>query len=48
VFAFADRETTLSVRMLRDAGFHDAGPAPVPGRPDRRIMRWTSASLRRA
>ncbi len=48
VFAFADSETTLSMRMLHDAGFHDAGPAPVPGRPDRRIMRWTSASLRRA
>ncbi|KPQ13947.1 MAG: hypothetical protein HLUCCO18_16465 [Rhodobacteraceae bacterium HLUCCO18] len=48
VFTFADSETTLSVRMLRDAAFHDTGPAPVPGRPDRRIMRWTSASPVRA
>jgi hypothetical protein len=48
VFSYADSETTLSVRMLCDAGFHDEGPAPVPGRPDRRIMRWTSASRVRA
>jgi hypothetical protein len=46
VFSFADRETTLSTRMLADAGFQDAGPAPTPGRPDRRIMRWSSASSR--
>jgi hypothetical protein len=44
VFAYADAETTLSVRMLQGAGFDDAGPVPVPGRPDRRIMRWMAAS----
>ncbi len=44
VFAYADRETTLSVRMLVDAGFEDAGSAAIPGRPDRRIMRWTATS----
>lgn len=44
LFAFADRETTLSARMLGDAGFANAGPAPLPGRPDRRLMRWHSAS----
>lgn len=44
VFAYADGETTLSVRMLSEAGFVDAGPAEVPGRPDRRIMRWTATS----
>jgi hypothetical protein len=44
VFAYADGETTISPRMLTDAGFHDAGAAPTPGRPERRIMRWTSTS----
>jgi hypothetical protein len=48
VFAYTDSETTLSARMLSDAGFHDAGAAPIPGRPDRRIMRWTSASRKPA
>lgn len=45
VFAFADSETTLSYRGLSTAGFTDEGPAPIPGRPDRRVMRWTSASF---
>lgn len=44
VFSHVDGETTLSPRMLRDAGFADAGPAPIPGRPDRRLMRWQTAS----
>lgn len=44
VFSHVDGETTLSLRMLRDAGFEDAGPAPIPGRPDRRLMRLQTAS----
>jgi RimJ/RimL family protein N-acetyltransferase len=42
VFTFTDSETTLSARLLGDAGFVDDGPAPIPGRSDRRILRWTS------
>lgn len=48
VFAFTDSETALSCRMLGAAGFVDAGPAPLTGRPDRRIMRWTASSPNRA
>jgi hypothetical protein len=48
IFAFTDAETTLTVRMLAEAGFEDGGPMPVPGRPDRRVMLWTAANAPRA
>jgi RimJ/RimL family protein N-acetyltransferase len=44
LFALVDADTALSRRMLDREGFEDAGPAPHPGRPDLRLMRWVPPS----
>lgn len=44
LYALVDEQTTLSRRMLDRHGFDDAGPAPLPGRPDMRLMRWAPPS----